>query len=118
MGMVDAYATQVEIFIGPFGSGKTEVVLNRALHLAARGAHVSVIDVDVVDPFFRARQARACLAAGGVTLVAPSVVTVGSVAAALTEHFPTKPELVEVNVAALARGAAIAHRPLTLAQTR
>ncbi len=73
MGVVDAHAPQVEIFVGPFGSGKTEVVLNRALHLAAGGAQVSVIDLDLVDPFFRARQVRDRLAAGGVTLVAPPV---------------------------------------------
>ncbi len=71
MGLVDTHAPQVEIFVGPFGSGKTEVVLNRALHLAAGGVQVSVIDLDLVDPFFRARQARDRLAAGGVTLVAP-----------------------------------------------
>jgi RecA/RadA recombinase len=62
---------RVEVFIGPFGSGKTEVALNRSLLLAAQGAAVTLIDLDIVDPFFRARQVREVLAQAGVSLVAP-----------------------------------------------
>jgi len=61
----------VEVFIGPVGSGKTEVALNRALALARGGASVSFIDLDLVDPFFRAREARAALAAARIRVVAP-----------------------------------------------
>ncbi len=64
--------TRVEVFIGPFGSGKTEVALNRALSLAASGEAVTFIDLDLIDPFFRARQARDALEAAGVTIVAPA----------------------------------------------
>lgn len=63
--------TTVEVFIGPFGSGKTEVALNRALSLAAGGASVSFVDLDLVDPYFRGRQAREALDAAGVRVVAP-----------------------------------------------
>lgn len=63
--------TTVEVFIGPFGSGKTEVALNRALSLAAGGEDVTFVDLDIVDPYFRGRQARAALEAAGVTVVAP-----------------------------------------------
>jgi len=62
---------RVEVFIGPFGSGKTEVALNRSLLLAAQGVAVTLIDLDIVDPFFRARQVREVLAQAGVSLVAP-----------------------------------------------
>lgn len=64
----------MEVFVGPFGSGKTEVALNRALALArgpARPCPVTLLDLDVVDPYFRARDARAVLEAAGVRLVAP-----------------------------------------------
>lgn len=60
----------IEVFIGPFGSGKTEVALNRALSLAGSGA-VTFIDLDLVDPYFRARDAREALAGAGVRIVAP-----------------------------------------------
>jgi len=63
---------RVEVFIGPFGSGKTEVALNRALALARGGTSISFIDLDLVDPFFRAREARAALHAARVRVVAPS----------------------------------------------
>jgi len=67
-----AAVTRIEVFIGPFGSGKTEVVLNRALSLAAGGEPVTFVDLDLVDPYFRGRQARGALETGGVTVVAPS----------------------------------------------
>ena len=63
--------TTVEAFIGPFGSGKTEVALNLALSLAAGGAAVTFVDLDLVDPYFRGRQAREVLEAAGVRVVAP-----------------------------------------------
>jgi hypothetical protein len=65
---------RVEVFVGPFGSGKTEVALNRALALArgpAASVPVTLLDLDVVDPYFRARDARGVLEAAGVRLVAP-----------------------------------------------
>ncbi|HEU5171424.1 MAG TPA: hypothetical protein VFU46_12840 [Gemmatimonadales bacterium] len=69
---------RVEVFVGPFGSGKTEVALNRALSLVRAGTSVpsvpsvTFIDLDVVDPYFRARDARATLEAAGVRFVAPA----------------------------------------------
>jgi hypothetical protein len=63
--------TTVEVFIGPFGSGKTEVALNRALSLTAGGERVTFVDLDLVDPYFRGRQARDTLEAAGVRVVAP-----------------------------------------------
>jgi RecA/RadA recombinase len=62
---------RVEVFVGPFGSGKTEVAVNRGLLLAAEGTPVTLADLDLVDPFFRARQVRTHLARAGVRVVAP-----------------------------------------------
>ncbi len=62
---------RAEVFIGPFGSGKSEVAINRALSMAASGRAVTFVDLDLVDPYFRAREAREALAAAGVTVVAP-----------------------------------------------
>ena len=69
--ILGASVTTVEVFIGPFGSGKTEVALNRALSLAAAGERVTFVDLDLVDPYFRGRQARDTLDAAGVKVVAP-----------------------------------------------
>ena len=66
------YERRVTIFVGHFGSGKTEIALNGALDLAAAGSRVTVADLDVVKPYFRSRSARAILADAGIDLLAPT----------------------------------------------
>ena len=65
------YRKRVTVFVGHFGSGKTEIALNGALELAAGGARVTLADLDVVKPYFRSRAAREILAEAGVELLAP-----------------------------------------------
>ncbi|KLU61385.1 hypothetical protein CEB3_c23260 [Peptococcaceae bacterium CEB3] len=62
----------IEIFTGYFGSGKTEIALNRAVSLTAAGQRVHVVDLDIVKPYFRSREARAFLAEAGVDLIMPN----------------------------------------------
>jgi hypothetical protein len=66
------FRKRVTVFVGHFGSGKTEIALNWAFDLAATGAPVTLADLDVVKPYFRSRSARAMLADGGVELLAPT----------------------------------------------
>jgi hypothetical protein len=66
------YDKRVTVFVGHFGSGKTEVALNGALDLAAAGERVTIADLDVVKPYFRTRSARDILAAAGIELLAPT----------------------------------------------
>lgn len=65
------FRKRVTILAGHFGSGKTEIALNGALDLAVTGASVSLVDLDVVKPYFRSRSGREHLSRGGVRLVAP-----------------------------------------------
>ena len=58
-------------FSGHFGSGKSEVAVNVALGLAARGDDVAIVDLDLVNPYFRCREARTCLEEAGVNVIAP-----------------------------------------------
>ena len=67
----DALAAPVVILVGHFGSGKSEIALNLALGFRAGGEDVSVVDLDVVKPYFRCRQAREELHSHGIRLVAP-----------------------------------------------
>jgi len=62
---------RVTIVAGHFGSGKTEITLNAAVRLAREGQAVSLVDLDVVKPYFRSRSARELLRLSGVELVAP-----------------------------------------------
>ena len=66
------FRKRVTVFVGHFGSGKTEIALNGALQLAATGVPVTLADLDVVKPYFRSRAARAILADGGIELLAPT----------------------------------------------
>lgn len=66
------YRKRVTVFVGHFGSGKTEIALNGALDLAAAGERVVVADLDVVKPYFRSRSARAILSDAGIELLAPT----------------------------------------------
>ena len=68
----ELYRRRVTVFVGHFGSGKTEIALNGALELAASEMPVVLADLDVVKPYFRSRSARAILSAAGVELLAPT----------------------------------------------
>jgi hypothetical protein len=82
------------IFTGRFGSGKTEAAINYALNLtkdgkpgipgigrreaaASRtptGQEPVLVDLDLVTPYFRSREAAEAMAQEGVRVIAPSVV--------------------------------------------
>mgnify|MGYP003240578704 FL=1 len=44
---------RIHIFTGHFGSGKTEVALNFALQEKKKGEDVVIVDLDIVNPYFR-----------------------------------------------------------------
>lgn len=62
---------RVRIFVGAYGSGKSEVAVHVAFDLAAAGSRVAIADLDIVNPFFRSRELRADLEAAGVWVIAP-----------------------------------------------
>lgn len=71
LGGAQMFRQRVNVFVGHFGSGKTEVALNVAIQMAAAGKRVALVDLDVVKPYFRSRSARDLLLEAGVELVAP-----------------------------------------------
>ena len=55
------------VFTGHYGSGKTEIAVSLALLLAAESTgKLALIDLDVVNPYFRSRERRETLEAAGV----------------------------------------------------
>lgn len=62
------------VFIGNFGSGKTELALNMAINSAAKGRTL-LVDMDMVNTYFRASERRALLVEAGVTLISPNYVS-------------------------------------------
>ena len=49
---------RIHIFTGHFGSGKTEVALNFALQEKKKGECVVIVDLDIVNPYFRTNDAE------------------------------------------------------------
>lgn len=65
------------IIIGNFGSGKTELALNMAFRHAALGEKVTLVDYDVINPYFRSTERRPELEAAGVRVISPNFTTSG-----------------------------------------
>ena len=60
---------RVTLFCGHYGSGKTNVALNYALHLRQKGGEVTVADLDIVNPYFRTKDSRRELEEAGIRLI-------------------------------------------------
>lgn len=58
------------MYLGKFGSGKTEIAINHTLALARAGARPWLVDLDTVTPFFRSRDLRERLEESGARVVA------------------------------------------------
>ena len=62
---------RLTLFAGHYGSGKTNIAVNYALHLAAEGKKVCIADLDIVNPYFRTKDSARELEAAGVHLISP-----------------------------------------------
>ena len=60
---------RVTLFAGHYGSGKTNIAVNYARYLARAGHPVTLADLDIVNPYFRAKDSEAELARAGVRLL-------------------------------------------------
>lgn len=59
------------IFCGHFGSGKSEIAVNFALKCKEEGKNVSIVDLDIVNPYFRTNDAKEILEKSGIEVIAP-----------------------------------------------
>jgi tRNA uridine 5-carbamoylmethylation protein Kti12 len=64
---------RIRIFTGHFGSGKTEVSINFALNLAGKGMKTSIVDLDIVNPYFSVREVRKTLEDSSIKVIAPTI---------------------------------------------
>jgi len=62
---------RITIFTGHFGSGKTEIAVNHTLNLCKAGEKVSIVDLDIVNPFFRSSEVRDVLEREGARVISP-----------------------------------------------
>ena len=61
---------KINVFTGHFGSGKTEVAVNYAFYLASLGLKTVIVDLDIVNPFFRTKDAEEALTKAGIKVIA------------------------------------------------
>ena len=62
---------RIVAIVGNYGSGKTEVAINLAVNRKLSGLDVRIADLDLVNPYFRTREARKALEAFGIKVVLP-----------------------------------------------
>jgi hypothetical protein len=59
------------VIVGNYGSGKTEVAINLAVNRKRAGLDVGIADLDLVNPYFRTREARNTLSELGIKVILP-----------------------------------------------
>ena len=62
---------RLTLFAGHYGSGKTNIAVNYAMHLAREGKRVCIADLDIVNPYFRTKDSEGELSSLGITLISP-----------------------------------------------
>ena len=62
---------KILIFMGMFGSGKTEIALNVSRLLTKKGERVALADIDTVSPYYRSRDMRDSFEQLGIKIIAP-----------------------------------------------
>lgn len=68
-----SFSKGIIIIVGGYGSGKSEVSVNLSRHLAAsQDEPVAIADLDIVNPYFRSREAAEQLSQLGIRPINPS----------------------------------------------
>lgn len=68
---------RLKAVVGHYGSGKTELALNLALLSAQSGNQTALVDLDIVNPFFRSAERADLLRARGVEVIYPPYALTG-----------------------------------------
>jgi len=63
---------RVTVVCGHYGTGKTNLSLNLALDAAEAGGSVTLIDMDIVNPYFRSSDHAGELEAKGIRVIGPN----------------------------------------------
>lgn len=62
---------KITIITGHYGSGKTNLSVNLAVRAAEEGKSAAVVDLDIVNPYFRTADFRQLFEEKGIKLIAP-----------------------------------------------
>ena len=64
---------RIRIITGHYGSGKTEFAVNYTLRLAELGYKTAIVDLDIVNPYFRSREMEPMLIEKGVRVISSTI---------------------------------------------
>lgn len=64
---------RIRIITGHYGSGKTEFAVNYTFKLANEGYKAAIVDLDIVNPYFRSRQLEPVFEEMGIRVISSSV---------------------------------------------
>ena len=99
----------ITIFVGNYGSGKTEIALNMALENSQKRPTI-LVDLDIVNPYFRSGEKKEWLNGQGIRVLMPNfantAVDVPSLPAEIQRVFDQKNEDVIIDVGGDDTGAA------------
>lgn len=62
---------EIIIFTGSFGSGKTEIAINQSIEASKNKEKVVIVDLDIVNPYFRSRDVRKRLKETNIEIITP-----------------------------------------------
>ncbi len=62
----------IEAYVGEYASGKSEIAINRALELQRMQRKVTLVDLDIVEPFYTLRPIKESLEKEGLNVIAYS----------------------------------------------
>ena len=60
---------RITLFCGHYGSGKTNIAVNYAKFLRSKGLKTAIIDLDIVNPYFRTKDSEEELSALGIRVI-------------------------------------------------
>ncbi len=66
---------RLRIITGCCGSGKTEFAVNHVLRLAGKAGKAVIVDLDIINPYFRSRELTAVFDQANVRVIASSIHT-------------------------------------------
>lgn len=64
---------RIRIITGHYGSGKTEFAVNYTFALAAQGKKTAIVDLDIINPYFRSREIEPRFVEKGIRVISSSI---------------------------------------------
>ncbi|HZJ82837.1 MAG TPA: ATP-binding protein [Clostridia bacterium] len=68
---------RIVILTGHYGSGKTEIAINYSIGWANRGYKTVIVDLDIVNPYFRSSDKKGVLEDHGIRVISPNFAGTG-----------------------------------------